>query len=107
MFTDLINYLGTWQIQVITTLLAIDVLLGIIAALIRKEFVWGKLANFMKEPVLAFVFGFAIVEIVAAALPTLNFIVIVSFVIIVIGILASIFKNLAKIGIPVPDHFKK
>jgi phage-related holin len=107
MLTDLIVYLGTWQIQVITTLLAIDVLLGIIAALIRKEFVWGKLANFMKVPVLAYIFGFAIIEIEAVALPTLNFIVIVSFVIIVIVLLASIFKNLAKIGIPVPNHFKK
>ncbi len=53
MFTDLVLYFGTWQIQVITTLLAIDVLLGIIAALIKKDFVWGKLANFMKGPVLA------------------------------------------------------
>jgi phage-related holin len=107
MLTDLIDYLGTWQIQVITTLLAIDVLLGIVAALFKKDFVWGKLANFMKVPVLAFIFGFGIIEIVAVALPALNFIVIVSFVIIVIVLLASIFKNLAKIGIPVPDHFKK
>lgn len=107
MFTDLVLYFGTWQVQVITTLLAIDVLLGIIAALIKKDFVWGKLANFMKGPVLAYIFGFAIIEIVAVALPTLNLIVIVSFVIIVIVLLASIFKNLAKIGIPVPNHFKK
>ena len=107
MLTDLIFYFGTWQMQVIVILLAIDVLLGIIAALIKKGFIWGKLANFMKGPVLSYVFGFAIIEIVAMALPTLNFIVPVAFVIIVFSLLASIFKNLAKIGIPVPDNFKK
>ena len=107
MTADLILYFGTWQMQVIVILIAIDVLLGIIAALIKKYFVWGKLANFMKGPVLSYVFGFAIVEIVAVALPSLDFILPVAFVIIVLTLLASIFRNLAKIGIPVPDKFKK
>lgn len=107
MASDLILYFGIWQIQVIITLIAIDVLLGIIAALIRKDFLWGKLANFMKAPVLGYVFGFVVVEITAIAFPSLSFIVPIAFVLIVLTLLASIFRNLAKIGIPVPDGLKK
>lgn len=98
---------GTWQMQVIATLIVIDVILGIIAALIKREFVWGKLAKFMKGPVLAYVFGFAIVEIVGKALPSLRFVVPSAFVLIIIVLLASIFRNLAKLGIPVPDNLRK
>ena len=107
MIIDLSSYFGTWQMQVITILIAIDVLLGIIAALLKKQFLWSKLANFMKGPVLSFIFGFAIVEIVVEALPTLSFLATASYVIIIIVLLASIFRNLAKIGIPVPDGLKK
>jgi len=104
---DFIAYFGTWQMQVIVTLIVVDVILGIIAALIKKEFVFGKLANFMKVPVLAYVFGFAIVEIVGTTLPSLDFVVLAVFVLIVIVLLASIFRNLSKLGIPVPDNLRK
>jgi len=105
--TEIVSYFDSWQMQVIATLIVIDVILGIIAALMRKEFVFGKLANFMKGPVLAYIFGFAIVKIVGEIFPNLNFIVMSSFVLIVIVLLASIFKNLSRLGIPVPDGLKK
>jgi phage-related holin len=107
--TQLFSYFdfGTWQMQVIVTLIAIDVLLGIIAALMKKVFTLTKVANFMKGPVLNFVFGFAIIQILGNEFPQLSFIVIVSFILIVIVLIASIFKNLAKIGIPVPNDLKK
>ena len=93
--------------QVIVYLIAFDVLLGIIAALVKKDFVWNKLANFMKGAVLHYVFGFAVVEIIGETFPNLNFIVMVSFLIIVIVMMASIFRNLSKIGIPVPNGLTK
>lgn len=105
--TDIITFFGTWQMQVIVTLIISDVVLGIIAALIKKEFVFGKLAKFMKGPVLAYVFGFAVVEILAETLPSLDFIVPAAFVLIVIVLLASIFRNLSRLGIPVPDDLRK
>ncbi|MBZ9572187.1 phage holin family protein [Patescibacteria group bacterium] len=105
--TIITTLFGTWQMQVIVTLIAIDVLLGIIAALFRKDFVFSKLGNFMKGPVLAYVFGFAIVEIMGGILPSLAFIVPITFVLIVIVLLASVFRNLSKLGIPVPKDFKK
>lgn len=104
---DLISYFGTWQMQVIATFIALDVLLGVIAALIRREFLWSKLANFMKIPVLSYLFGFAVVEIIGETLPSLNFTVMVAFVLIVITLLASVFRNLSRLGIPVPDGLKK
>lgn len=105
---EVIYYLfGTWQMQVIATLIVIDVILGIIAALIRKEFLFSKLANFMKGPVLSYIFGFAIVEIIGKTFSGLRFVVMGSFVLIVLVLLASIFKNLSRLGIPVPDGLKK
>jgi len=100
-------FFGTWQIQVIVILIAVDVILGIIAALVRKEFDWKKLANFMKGPVLGYVFGFVVLQAVVQALGTLNFVVRAAYVLIVLALLASIFRNLSRLGIPVPDSLKK
>jgi len=104
---EITYFFGTWQIQVIVTLIAVDVVLGIISALIKKEFQWGKLANFMKAPVLGYIFGFAVLQATIQALPSLDFVLWSAFVLIVITLLASIFRNLNRLGIPVPDSLKK
>jgi len=104
---DIIALFATSQIRTIVILIAIDVVLGIIAALVRKEFDFGKLCKFMKEPVLAYVFGFVIIEIVGQVFPSLAFIVSVVFVLVVIALLASIFGNLGKLGLPLPRGLKK
>ena len=105
--TEITLLFATQQMQWIVILLAIDVLLGIIAALVKKEFVFGKLCNFMKGPVLAYVLGFAVIELVGAAISSLAFIVPVVFVLVVIALLASIFGNLGKLGLPLPGTLKK
>lgn len=104
---DLIALFGTSQVQTIVTLIAIDVVLGIIAALYRKVFDFAKLCNFMKGPVLTYVLGFVIIEIVGQALPSLAFVVPVAFILVVIALLASIFGNLGKLGLPLPRSLKK
>ena len=105
--SELIALFGTLQMQLIVMLLAVDVVLGIIAALVKKEFAFGKLCNFMKGPVLGYVFGFAVIEMVGQALPKLALIVPVAFVLIVIALLASILKNLGRFGLPLPAILKK
>jgi phage-related holin len=100
-------FLGTWQVQIIIILIAVDVVLGIISALLKKEFDWKKLANFMKGPVLGYVFGFVVLQAAIQSLGTLYFVVKAAFVLIVLTLLASIFRNLSKLGIPVPDSLKK
>ena len=104
---DIIALFGTFQMQLIVILLAIDVVLGIIAAIFKKEFVFGKLGNFLKGPVLAYVLGFAVIEMVGLALPKLAYIVPVVFVLIVFALLASILKNLGKFGLPLPGVLQK
>ena len=105
--SEVIALFGTFQIQWIVILLAVDVVLGIIAALVKKEFAFGKLCNFMKGPVLGYVLGFAVIEMVGQALPKLAYIVPVVFVLIIIALLASILKDLGKLGLPLPAILKK
>ena len=104
---NILALFATTQMQWIVVLLGFDVIFGIIAALVKREFVFGKLCNFMKGPVLAYVFGFAVIELVGSALPSLAFIVPVVFVLVVISLLASIFGNLGKLGLPLPGTLKK
>ncbi len=104
---DILALFATPQMQWIVILLSIDVVVGIIAALVKKEFVFGKLCNFMKGPVLAYVFGFAVIALVGSALPSLAFIVPVVFVLVLVALLASIFGNLGKLGLPLPGTLKK
>jgi len=104
---EILSLFATSQMQWIVILLGVDVILGVIAALVKKEFVFGKLCNFMKGPVLAYVFGFAVIELVGTALPSLAFIIPVVFVLVVIALLASIFGNLGKLGLPLPGSLKK
>ena len=44
---QLVALFGTTQVQWILILVAVDVVLGIVAALMKKNFRLGKLANFM------------------------------------------------------------
>ena len=104
---DILALFATPQMQWIVILLGIDVVLGIIAALVKKEFVFGKLCNFMKGPVLAYVFGFAVIELVGNALPSLAFIVPIVFVLVLFALLASVFGNLGRLGLPLPGTLKK
>ena len=106
---DIVTLFGTLQMQVIVILIAIDVVLGIIAAIVRKDFAFGKLAEFMKGPILAYVLGFAVLEMVGQALTGIVYvyIVLVAFVLIVIALLISVLKNLGKLGLPLPGWLKK
>ena len=105
--SELIALFGTTQMQWIVILLAVDVVLGIIATIIKKEFAFSKLGNFMKGPVLGYVLGFGVIEIVGQALPKLALIVPTVFILVVIALLTSILKNLGRFGLPLPAVLKK
>jgi len=104
---DIIALFATSQMQYIVILLIVDVILGIIGAVIKKDFLFKKLANFMKGPVLGYVFGFAVIQTVGQALPSLAFIVPTVFVLVIIALLASIIGNLGRIGLPLPKILEK
>jgi len=101
------NLFGTPEMQWIVTLIAIDVVLGIIIALMKKEFRLGKVAKFMKKMVLGYVFGYAVLEMVAEALPTLAIVLQMGYVLIMLALVSSILTNLGKFGLPVPAILKK
>ncbi len=94
------------QMQWIVILIAIDVVLGIAAAFMKKEFRLGKLAGFMKRGVLKYVLGFALLEMTAAALPSLAFVTAGAFVLVVLALVGSILNNLGKLGLPIPGLLK-
>lgn len=104
---EMISLFGNYQMQIIVILLLADVVLGIIAACAKKVFDFRKLGNFMKGPVLGYVLGFAVIEIVGQALPHLSVIVSVAFVLIVIALLGSALKNLNRLGLPLPGFLKR
>lgn len=99
---ELIALFATSQINCIIILIAVDVVLGIIAALLKKDFRLGKLAKFMVKPVLGYVLGFAVLEMVAQALPSLALFVQVAYILVVLSLISSILSNIAKIGLPMP-----
>jgi len=93
---------STPQIKWIVTLILIDVVLGIIAALVKKDFRLGKVANFVFKPVLAYVFGFTVLANLVRPL-----LVQVTFVLIVLALIGSILSNLGKLGLSLPAYLKK
>ncbi|KKT16528.1 MAG: hypothetical protein A3D46_02645 [Candidatus Nealsonbacteria bacterium RIFCSPHIGHO2_02_FULL_43_13] len=102
-----IEILATKEIQMIVLLIGIDVILGIIAALMKKEFVLGKVAGFMKKGVLVYVFGFAVISAVGEVLPSLSIIVTMAYWLILLALIGSILDNLGKLGLPIPKILRK
>jgi len=104
---ELIALFGTSQIYWIVVLIAVDVVLGIIAAIMKKDFRLGKLAKFMKTPVLGYVLGFAVLEMVVQALPSLALFVQMAYFLILLSLVSSILTNLTKMGLPLPTYLKR
>ena len=100
--SDLASLFANSQIQWIVILIVVDVVLGIIGALVKKDFVLGKLAGFMGKGVVVYVFGYAVLQAAAQALPSLAMVASVAYILIVLALVGSILSNLRRIGLPVP-----
>ena len=106
--TDLAGAFATWQILFIAIFLAADIILGTAAAIASKEFNFNKVAAFMKTGVMPYLFGFAIVEMVASRFGQLGqMATTVIFVAITLNLLGSIISNLANLGVNMPRVLKK
>jgi len=105
---DFVTAFGTFQMRIIVILLAVDIIFGMAAALAQKTFNFNKLAVFMKNGVIPYLLGFAVVQLVIAGIgfyvAIITFIV---FVIVAMNILASIIANLASLGVSMPSVIKK
>lgn len=105
--TNLLGALAVSQIKMLVILVSIDVVLGIIAAFMKKDFILGKLAGFMQKGVLYYVFGFAVLAGVGQAFPSLAMVVTMAYWLIILALVGSILDNLGKIGIPIPKILRK
>ncbi|MCG2686252.1 phage holin family protein [Candidatus Parcubacteria bacterium] len=106
--TDFATAFGTLQMQVIAMFLVADIILGIAVAIATKSFNFSKLANFMSRDVLPYLFGFAVVEMVASGFTTYGQIAAtVVFVAIILKLLGGIISNLANLGVNMPSILKK
>lgn len=106
--TDFATAFGTLQMRAIAMFLVADIILGIVAAIARKSFNFNKVANFMATGVLPYLFGFAVVEMVASGFVTYGWIAsTIVFVAIVLKLLGSIISNLASLGVNMPPILKK
>ena len=105
---NFVTAFGTFQIRIIAILLAVDIIIGMAAALAQKTFNFNKVAAFMKNGVIPYLLGFAVVQLVITGIgfyaAIITFIV---FVIVAMNILASIIANLASLGVSMPSVIKK
>lgn len=105
--SNLFDALATNQVQIIVFLVGIDVVLGLIAAFMKKDFVLGKVAGFMEKGVLFYVFGFAVLTAVGQAFPSLAIAVTVAYWLIILALVGSILDNLGKMGLSIPKILRK
>lgn len=106
--TDFATAFGTNQMRMIAIVLAVDVILGITAAIASKKFNFNQLATFMATGVLPYLFGFAVVEMIAFGFGIYGqMATTVIFVAIILNLLASIISNLATLGVNMPRILKK
>lgn len=104
--SELTSLFATPQMQIIVGLVVADIVLGVVGAVVKKEFSLRKLGNFAHSHILGFAFGFALVELIGQALPAFALFVQVAFGMIALTLAASLVRNLGKFGLPVPAIFK-
>lgn len=105
--SNLFDALAVGQIKTIVILVGIDVILGIVAAFMKKDFILGKVAGFMKTGVLYYAFGFAVLSAIGKSFPSLAMAVTVAYWLIILALVGSILDNLGKIGVPIPKILRK
>jgi phage-related holin len=104
--TELIAVWSTPQVKWIVWLILIDYVLGLVGAILKKEFRLGKIAKVMGRPVLNYLFGYGVLVLVAQA-TGLPFLINLGFVIVALALVGSILENLGKFGISVPVWLKR
>ena len=105
--TELISLFFVPQIYYILLLIAVDVVLGILSAIKKKDFRLGKLANFMAKSVLGYVLSFVILRMAIQAWPVLLKMYQAAYILIILSLFGSIMNNLSRIGMRLPDYLKK
>ena len=86
----------------VISLVAIEVVVAVVGHVMKGDFNFHELANFLHDLVIGYIVGFAVVEYIGEVLPVFAFLVPVSFAFLVLTLLAGIWNALGKFGIDVP-----
>lgn len=97
-----VDFFAMSEIRIITMLIGVDVIVGILGAIVKKEFRFGKLGKFMHAGVLPYVFGFVVLKMVTESFPSLGFALPFAYVLIILTLVGSLIRNLHKLGLPLP-----
>lgn len=92
---------GGWKVLTIFILIGVDTLLGIILAIIKKQFAWSKLADFMNTSVLMMFGGYLVMGVVAMAETSLQVSVPVALAAIDAKLFADVINKIKSLGVVV------
>ncbi|KKU09591.1 MAG: hypothetical protein A2113_04355 [Candidatus Woykebacteria bacterium GWA1_44_8] len=100
--TELEGLFTSTQMIIIIWLVVIEVVVAIVGHIVKGTFNFHELANFLRDCVLPYIIGFAVVEYVGQVLTPFDFLTQVAFVFITLTLLAGVWRALGKFGVPVP-----
>lgn len=100
--TEIEGLFTSSQMIIIVWLVVFEVAMAIVGHIAKRTFDFHELANFLRDCVLPYIVGFAIVEYIGDVIPTLSFLVTVTFVFIVLTLLSGVWRALGSFGVPVP-----
>lgn len=104
---DSTELFGNSQMSIIGWMVVINLLLGTVYALRKGDFNFSLLSDYLRDYVIPYVFGFAVIELLGTALPNLNWFVFVSFILVVLSLGSAILSNLHKFGVTMPKVVRK
>ena len=90
------------QMIIIVWLIVIEVAVSIVGHIVKGTFNFHELANFLRDCVIPYTIGFAAVEYIGQVLTDFAFLTHVSFLFIILTLLAGVWRALGKFGVPVP-----
>ncbi len=97
------SFLLGQDIQFIFYGIAANVILGVLVSLIKGNFNFHHLSNFLHEMVLPYLFGYAVLRVVATNVPTYGTaITTTAYIFVILTLLAGIWEKLGHFGLPSP-----
>ena len=105
--TELEGIFSSAHMLIIIWLIVFEVTLAILGHLVKGTFNFHELANFLRDCVLPYIVGFAVIEYVGLVIPTFGFLITVTFIFIVVTLLAGIWNTLGKFGVSVPKIIRR
>lgn len=96
------SFLLGQDIQFIFWGIVANVALGILVALLKGNFNFHHLSNFFHLMVIPYIFGYAVLRVVAGGLEWGTLITQVAYILVILTLLAGVWEKLGHFGLPSP-----